>query len=34
MDEGAEDDLGTAGVSWAALPAVMADELRLRLEAE
>lgn len=34
MDEGVEDDLGTAGVTWAALPAAMADDLRLRLEAE
>jgi hypothetical protein len=34
MDEGVSDDLGTAGASWAALPAAMADDLRLRLEAE
>jgi hypothetical protein len=34
MEEDAEDDLGTVGVSWAAIPAVMADDLRLRLEAE
>jgi hypothetical protein len=34
MDECVSDDLGTAGVSWVPLPAAMADDLRLRLEAE
>ena len=34
MEEGAEDDLGTAGVTWAALPPAMADDLRMHLEAE
>jgi hypothetical protein len=34
MEEGADDDLGKAGVAWASLPAAMAEDLRLRLEAE
>lgn len=34
IDESAEDDLGLAGATWAALPPAMASDLRLRLEAE
>jgi len=34
MEHDAEDDFGIAGIAWAALPAAMADDLRLRLEAE
>jgi hypothetical protein len=34
MEHDAEDDFGIAGIAWASLPAAMADDLRLRLEAE
>lgn len=34
MEQDAEDDIGIAGMAWAALPEAMADDLRLRLEAE
>ena len=34
MEQDSEDDVGTAGMAWAAVPAAMADDLRLRLEAE